>query len=135
VFCREHVAQLRDHEAEFRSRGARVAAVGLGDLAYARAFRDESGIAFPLLVDTEREAYRAAELRSATFRHLLRWDNFAARRRARAAGHRQGRTGQNIFQLGGSFVFGPGDVDRYVHASETFGDTAPVSLLLAALDR
>jgi hypothetical protein len=135
VFCREHVAQLRDHEAEFRARGARVAAVGLGDLAYARAFRDESGIAFPLLVDAEREAYRAADLRSATLRHLLRRDNFAARRRARAAGHRQGRTGQSVFQLGGSFVFGPGNVDRYAHVSETFGDTAPVSLLLAALDR
>ena len=135
MFCREHVAQLRDHEAEFRARGARVAAVGLGDLAYARAFRDESGIAFPLLVDAEREAYRVAELRSATLRHLLRRDNWVARRRARAAGHRQSRTGQNPFQLGGSFVFGPGDVDRYAHVSETFGDTAPVSLLLAALDR
>jgi hypothetical protein len=126
---------LRDHEAEFRARGARVAAVGLGDLAYARAFRDETGIAFPLLVDAEREAYRAAELRSATLRHLLRRDTFAARRRARAAGHRQGRTGQNAFQLGGSFVLGPGDVDRYGHVSETFGDSAPVSALLAALDR
>lgn len=135
MFCREHVAQLRDHEAEFRARGARVAAVGLGDLAYARAFRDETGIAFPLLVDAERDAYRAAELRSATFRHLFRRDNFAARRRARAAGHRQGRTGQNVFQLGGSFVFGPGDVDRYGHVSETFGDNAQVSALLAALDR
>ena len=41
VFCREHVAQLRDHEAEFRARGARLAAIGLGDLAYARSFRDE----------------------------------------------------------------------------------------------
>jgi len=26
--------------------------------------------------------------------------------------------------LGGSFVFGPGDIDRFVHRSETFGDTA-----------
>jgi len=126
---------LRDREAEFRVRGARVAAIGLGDLAYARAFRDESGIAFPLLVDVEREAYRVAALRSASFRHLFRRDNFVARRRARAAGHRQGRMGQNLFQLGGSFVFGPGDVDRYAHVSQTFGDTAPVSLLLAALDR
>jgi AhpC/TSA antioxidant enzyme len=126
---------LRDHEAEFRALGARVAAIGLGDLAYARAFRDESRIAFPLLVDTEREAYRAAELRSATLRHLLRRDTFVAGRRARAAGHRQGRTGPNPFQLGGSFVLGPGDVDRYAHVSETFGDNAPVSALLAALAR
>jgi AhpC/TSA antioxidant enzyme len=126
---------LRDHEAEFRALGARVAAIGLGDLAYARAFRDESRIAFPLLVDTEREAYQAAGLRSATLRHLLRRDNFVAGRRARAAGHRQGRTGPNPFQLGGSFVLGPGDLDRYAHVSETFGDNAPVSALLAALAR
>jgi hypothetical protein len=126
---------LRDHEADFRARGARIAAIGLGDLAYARAFRAESGIAFPLLVDAEREAYRAAELRSATLRHLVRRDNFVAGRRARAAGHRQGRTGPNPFQLGGSFVFGPGDVDRYAHVSETFGDNAPMPALLAALAR
>jgi hypothetical protein len=135
VFCREHVAQLRDHEAAFRVRGARVAAIGLGDPIYARAFREESGIGFPLLVDAEREAYGAAELRSASFRHLFRRDNFVARRRARAAGHRQHRTGRNLFQLGGSFVVGPGDVDLYAHVSETFGDTAPISALLAALDR
>jgi hypothetical protein len=126
---------LRDHEAAFQARGANLAAIGLGDAAYAKAFREESRITFPLLVDADRAAYRAAALRSASLGHLLRWDNFLARRRARAAGHRQGKTGANPFQLGGSFVFGPGDVDRYAHVSETFGDTAPVSELLAALDR
>ena len=126
---------MRDHEVEFRARGAGLAAVGLGDAAYARAFREERRIPFPLLVDQEREAYRAAGLRSATLGHLLRRDNFVARRRARAAGHRQGRTGPHPFQLGGSFVFGPGDVDRYAHLSQTFGDNAPISALLAALDR
>jgi AhpC/TSA antioxidant enzyme len=135
VFCREHVAQLRDREAAFRERGARLAAIGLGGAAYARAFRDDARITFPLLVDTERVAYRTAELRSASFRDLFRHDNLVARRRARATGHRQGRPGRNLFQLGGSFVLGPGNVERYAHVSETFGDTAPVSALLAALDR
>ena len=124
---------MRDHEAEFRARGARVAAIGLGDAAYARAFRRESAIDFPLLVDAERQAYRAAELRSAPLLHVLRPDNIVAGLRARAAGHRQHRRGPNPLQLGGSFVFGPGDVDRYAHVSKTFGDTAPVSALLAAL--
>jgi hypothetical protein len=126
---------LRDHEAAFRARGARLVAIGLGDAAYARAFREESGITFPLLVDADREAYRAAGLRSASLLHLLRLDNLVARRRARAAGHRQHRMGANPFQLGGSFVFGPGNVERYAHVSRTFGDSAPVSALLAALDR
>jgi hypothetical protein len=133
VFCREHVAQLRDREAEFRAKGASLAAIGLGDRDYARHFRDEAGITFPLLVDEERQAYRAAELRSASLLHVLRRDNAHARTRARAAGHRQLRTGRYPFQLGGSFVFGPGNVDRFAHVSETFGDNAEPGLLLAAL--
>jgi hypothetical protein len=126
---------LRDREAEIRARGANVAAVGLGDPAYARTFRDESGIAFPLLVDADREAYRAAELGSAPLLHVLRPDNLVAALRARAAGHRQRRKGPNPFQLGGSFVFGPGDAERYAHVSRTFGDNAPLSAIMAALGR
>jgi hypothetical protein len=124
---------VRDHEAGFRARGARVAAIGLGDVAYARAFRRESAISFPLLVDAERQAYRAAELRSAPLLHVLRPDNIVAGLRGRFAGYRQHPKGPHPFQLGGSFVLGPGDVDRYAHVSETFGDIAPVTALLAAL--
>ncbi|MBI4011740.1 MAG: AhpC/TSA family protein [Candidatus Rokubacteria bacterium] len=123
---------MRAHEAAFREAGAGLAAVGLGDRTYARYFREETGIGFPLLIDERREAYRAAGLRSASLVHLLRRDNFAARARARAAGHRQHRLGQNPFQLGGSFVLGPGNVDRFAHLSATFGDNAdPVALLAA----
>ncbi len=124
---------MRAHEAAFREAGAGLAAVGLGDRTYARYFREETGIGFPLLVDERREAYRAAGLRSASLLHLLRRDNFAARARARAAGHRQHRLGQNPFQLGGSFVFGPGNVDRFAHLSATFGDNADPAALLAAV--
>jgi len=133
VFCREHVAQLREHEQVFRDKGTRLAAIGLGDRHYARLFREETGITFPLLIDERREAYRAAGLRTASLLHLFRRDNATARKRARAAGHRQHRLGKSPFQLGGSFVFGPGNVDRYAHVSETFGDNASPAALLAAL--
>ena len=124
---------MREHEAEFKARGVKVAAIGLGDANYARLFREESGIQFPLLVDSEREAYRAAGLKSGNILHLLRADNGRARKRAQSGGFRQQKLGANPFQLGGSFVFGPGNVDRYAHVSETFGDNAEVSALLAAL--
>jgi hypothetical protein len=124
---------LREHESAFREAGATLAAIGLGDREYAKAFRQETGIAFPLLIDEGREAYRAVGLRSASILHVLRRDNAAARARARAAGHRQHRTGRNPFQLGGSFVFGPGNVDRFAHVSQTFGDNASPATLLAAL--
>jgi hypothetical protein len=124
---------LREHEQAFRERGANLAAIGLGDANYARLFREDTGIAFPLLIDEQRQAYRAAGLRNANLLHLLRSENKAARERARSGGHRQHKVGQNPFQLGGSFVFGPGDVDRYVHVSGTFGDNAPLEDLLAVL--
>jgi len=124
---------LRAHETEFRQAGARLAAIGLGDPGYARAFREESGIGFPLLIDAERAAYRTAGLKKASLLHLLRRDNMTARKRARAGGHRQHRLGKDPLQLGGSFVFAPGNVDRFAHVSETFGDNAPVERLLAAV--
>jgi len=124
---------LREHETTFREKGARLAAVGLGDVHFARVFREETGITFPLLIDERRQAYRAAGLRKASLLHLLRRDNKRARERAQAAGFRQHRLGKNPFQLGGSLVFGPGNIDRFAHFSGTFGDNASPAVLLAAL--
>jgi hypothetical protein len=125
---------LRGHESELRAKGANLAAIGMGDAEHARSFREKSGIDFPLLIDERREAYRAVRLRSASILHLLRADNAAARRRAAAAGHRQGKLGEHPLQLGGSFIFGPGNVDRYAHWSETFGDNAQIADLLTVLE-
>jgi len=124
---------LREHQQEFRAKGANLAAIGLGDANYARLFREETGITFPLLVDAERQAYRAVELKKANLLHLLRSDNAAARKRAKAGGFEQKKLGDNPFQLGGSFVFAPGNVDRFIHVSQTFGDNAAMADLLAAI--
>lgn len=124
---------MRANEQQFRDKGAALAAIGLGDKVYANEFRKETGILFPLLIDEARQAYNAVELKSGNLLHLLRSDNAAARERARAAGHHQHKLGKNPFQLGGSFVFGPGNVDRFAHVSETFGDNASPAALLAAL--
>ena len=124
---------MREHEKAIRDKGATLAAIGLGDAVYAREFRKDAGITFPLLIDEKRQAYQAPELKSGNLFHLLRGDNAAARKRARAAGHEQHKLGKNPFQLGGSFVFGPGNVERFAHVSETFGDNASPVALIAAL--
>ena len=124
---------MREHEAEFRRKGARIAAIGLGDKNYARFFREETGITFPLLIDEERIAYRVAGLGVGNLLHIFRSDNTAARKHARAHGHRQHKLGKNPFQLGGTFVFAPGNRDLYAHVSKTFGDSASVAELLAVI--
>jgi hypothetical protein len=130
---------LRDAEEQFRQKGANLAAIGLGGADYARHFREETKIAFPLLIDEGSKVHKAAGLRKANLLHLLRSDNARARKRAKSAGHRQHRLGkdpfqlEHPFQLGGSFVFGPGDVDRFAHISQTFGDNASMDDLLNPL--
>ena len=133
MFCREHVAQLREREKGFQLKGARIAAVSLGDTEYARIFRQDTGITFPLLIDADRVAYRAIDLGVGSIFHMFRADNREARSRAKAAGNSQHKLGKNPFQLGGSFIFGPGNIDIYAHANETFGDNPPVADLLTAL--
>ena len=124
---------MRDHESHIQAAGATLAAIGLGDASYARLFREQTGLTFPLLIDEERRAYKAADLRKGNLLHLVRGDNFAARKEAKAAGHRQHRLGQDPFQLGASFIFAPGNTDVFAHVSETFGDNASVATMLAAL--
>jgi hypothetical protein len=133
VFCREHVARLRDHQREIEAARAGVAAVGLGGREYAAEFRAETGISFPLLIDETRAASRAAGLRKGTLWELLLPFNAAARARAKREGHRQHKLGKDPFQLGGTFVFAPGDRDLYVHRAKTYGDVAATEDLLQAI--
>jgi hypothetical protein len=121
---------LREYERAFRDKGAALAAVGLGDLRYAKAFCEETGITFPLLVDEHRKAYRAAELRRTIFSSIAT-DNAIAQP-GKSAGHRQHKPGAKSFPARWSFVR-PRDVDRFAHISKTFGDNASPADLLAAL--
>ena len=52
---------MREREQAFRDKRATLAAIGLGDRHYARVFREETGITFPLLIDEERRAYMNTE--------------------------------------------------------------------------
>jgi hypothetical protein len=124
---------LREYEEQFRSKGAKLVAIGLGGTDYARHFREQTGINFPLLIDEDRQTYKALELRKANLLHLFRGDNMKARKRAKARGVRQHRLGKDPFQLGGSFVFAPGNKDLFAHVSQTFGDNAQPRDLLAAI--
>jgi hypothetical protein len=109
---------LRANEKEFRQRGAALAAVGLGDFASLKAFpwgdrhwvsaagRPEARGA-PGDGGKEREFVLPFAQRQ--FRSVLE---------PRLPRHLRYSLGKNPFQLGGSFVFRPGDVDRFVHVSE-----------------
>lgn len=126
---------MREHENEIRQFGGTLAAIGLGDMNYARLFREETRISFPLLLDAERVAYKAAEIKSGNLFHIFRRDNSEARDRARASGYRQHPLGRNPFQLGASFIFGPGNRDLFLHFNATFSDHADPNELVSVLQK
>ena len=134
MFCREQVAQLRDIYEEVRALDSEVVAIGSGQPFQAKAFAEEREIPFPLLVDPELTAYRAAQLKRPRLA-LLKPAVYKSGLRALRNGFRQGRTEGDAFQTGGAFVLGPADAVHYAQISKHPGDHADPAELLEELRR
>ena len=126
---------MRRHEGEIESRGARIVAVGTGDVRYANAFIEDEEIDFPVLLDDDGEAAEIASLRNGRWYELAGPKTAAGVLKATAAGKRQHRFGKRPKQLGATFVLGPGDVLRYEHIDGDVSDHAPVGDICVALER
>ncbi len=126
--------QLRDRRDEIRAAGAEIVVIGNGAAHFARAFRGDYELDFPLLVDPDRVAYRAAGLRRGLAGTLSpRVALHAAR--ALAKGFFQTSVQGDALQLGGVFVIRRGGGVAYRHASQVAGDHAPLDDVLRALRR
>jgi peroxiredoxin len=125
---------LRGSYDEIRRRGADVVAVGTGSVRHAAAFVADEDVPFPVLVDDDARAARAASVRRVGFFRLLtdRRSREGAKR-ARAAGHRIHKVGRRVTQLGATFVIGPGEEVHYEHVDDHSADHAPLDQVLAAL--
>lgn len=125
---------MRGSYDEITGRGAEVVAVGTGSVRHAAAFVADEDIPFPVLVDDDARAARAASVRRVGFFRLLTdRRSRAGAKRARAAGHRIHKAGRRVTQLGATLVIGPGDEVRYEHLDAHSADHAPLEHVLAAL--
>lgn len=133
MLCREQVAQLRDALDEIRELGAELVVVGNGRPEQARQFKEERQLDFPVLVDPELIAYRAAELRRGASTFGL--GSLRGGLRALRKGHLQGRTQGDPWQQGGVFVVTPAGRVAFSYVSEEAGDHPETSAVLEALRR
>ena len=124
---------MRRHHDEIRSRGAEVVAIGTGDVRYAKAFVAEEQIDFPVLVDDDASAARAASVRTASIFTLAGPRSWSGSRQAHRDGFRVHRSGKRVTQLGATFVVGPGPRVTYEHLDESATDHAPVDDVLTAI--
>ena len=124
---------MRRRYEEITGRGAELVAIGTGDARYAKAFIADEDIPFPVLLDEDADAARAASVRKGSVMDLVGPRTAAGALKATAAGHRQHRTGKRGAQLGATFVIGPGDTVRYAHIDRDVSDHAPIEDVLGAL--
>jgi peroxiredoxin len=125
---------LREHYEQIEGAGAEVVAVGTGDESYARAFVAQEHIPYPVLVDDDGSAARAASIRTVNFLSLLfNPRSIRGSLRAHKAGYRIKKSGKRVNQLGATFVIGPGGAVRYEHLDEHSADHAPLAEVLAAI--
>lgn len=108
-------------------------AIGTGGLAHARAFVEDERVPYPVLLDDEARAAQAASIERVGLLRLFDPASYAGTRRAWKAGHRIGRAGRRVNQLGATFVVGPGASLHYAHRDRHSADHAPLDEVLAAL--
>lgn len=124
--------QLRDAREEFTSRGARLAAIGMGWPEAAAHFRDTYEIPFPLLVDHTKETYRALEFKRSAARAFgpQVWLGFT---KNLFSGHRSALAKQDPTQLSGAVVTDRSGNVLLLHRASSSADNAPIEALLKAI--
>lgn len=127
--------QLHRDREKFDAAGAALVVVGQGTPRHAQHFREQFDLdGLELLVDPDREAYKAAGAKVATMTELLGPRSVASGLK-RAATERvaQGAVQGHPAQLGGVLVVAPGGEVAWSHLAENAGDNPPNDRVLAAV--
>jgi peroxiredoxin len=126
--------QLHRAHSEFEASGRDVVLIGQATPRHAAHFRRAQGIDRPVLADEQRESYKAAGAKIATFNELLGPKVVAKGAvTSRKHGVHQGKTIGHPAQLGGAMVIRPDGTVAWSHMSQDASDNAPPEEILAAL--
>jgi peroxiredoxin len=123
---------LCPHQDDLAELNTRVWIISFGTLPGAQTWLEETCAPFPVLLDPDRETYRAYGLE----RSLLRsWNLKTMWRYAQllTAGRRWRGIQGDSAQLGGDFIVDRNGIVRLVHPSRDPTDRPPVDGLLAVL--
>lgn len=110
-----------------------MTAIGTGGKRYAKAFIEDERVPFPVLLDEDGAAAEIAGTKTMSAATILRPKQIGAGIRSTLKGNRQHNAGRRPFQLGATFVIGPGDVVRYADYEDFAGDHADLDEIIAAV--
>jgi len=111
--------------------GVSLVAVGSGSPPGAKRFMEDLGFDVEMYLSRNLSAYRAFGLRGGIW-ETLGPSTVVRAVRAMMAGFRQGTTDGDLWQQGGVFVLGPGELLLFEHRNASAGDHVDTQSLLAA---
>ena len=98
----------------------------------AREYLDETGLIWPLLVDTERQLVRAYDMHKAKLRHLWGFATMRAYGREALQGRFPRLPRADTVQQGGNVLIDPAGVVRFHHVGSGPADRPTVERVVAA---
>lgn len=137
MLCRAHLGDIRDQYRSFQDINATVVAITFSSPPEALKLVQELKLPFPLLSDSQKEAYKIFELGSAQLKDFLSpqvlWKFMG--RILTGWMPSLGYSKDDLFQLGGDFVVdGRGDV-VYAFKSSSPADRPTIQFLLEQLQK
>ena len=128
--------QLHRDREKFDAAGARLVLIGQGTPRHAQHFREQFDLeGLEILVDPDREAYRAAGAKVASMTELIGPRSVGSGlKRALTEGVMQGTVQGHAAQLGGVLVVAPGGAVTWAHLAENASDNPPNEDVLAAVE-
>jgi len=123
---------LRQQEDELLKLNVSVLVVTFGSSPLAHAWLEETGVSFPVLLDEERQVYRAYGLERSWLRSWNLRTTWRYVQLMRAGRRWRGVQGDST-QLGGDFIVDTTGIVRLAYRSHDPTDRPPVSALLARL--
>ena len=125
------MAQLRQRYEEVKSAGGEVLMISSAPLEYLERYVRELRLPFVALSDTERKAYRAYGLKSASFFKVYSPSVLWGYVKMILGGERLRKPVGDTLQLGGDFVVDGEGVLRLVHPSRSADDRPPIDELVS----
>lgn len=124
---------MREHEAELAELRVAVAVVTFEAGFLARQYVEDSGLAWPLLVDEQRELYRGYGMLAASFWDIWGPKTWWAYLKAVLHGQKLQQSHGDISQRGGDVLIDPEGTVRLHHVGEGPADRPSLAQLLEVI--
>lgn len=128
------MTQLRQYEERFAALNTAVAIVTFDANFMATAYVKDNAISWPLLIDTDRNLYRAYQMERASWWSIYGPSSVANYIKLLFRGRRLRRPGRDTRQLGGDVLVDPQGIVRLHYVSESPHDRPPVADILKIIE-